>query len=47
MEKREEDRNEIEKKVLANTEELVLPGIERLKNTKLSREQKEFYTMHM
>lgn len=36
---REEDKGELEEKVLANVSELVLPYIEKLKNTRLNPEQ--------
>ncbi len=39
IEKRDEDRIALEHKVLSNVSELVLPGIERLKKTKLSSVQ--------
>ena len=41
MEKREEDRAELEEKISANVEELILPSITRLKQTRLTERQKE------
>jgi DNA-binding response OmpR family regulator len=41
MEKRDEDRTELENQLLANVEELILPSIDRLKDTKLAKRQKD------
>lgn len=41
MEKREEDRTELGKKIMANVDELILPSIARLKQTRLTERQKE------
>jgi PAS domain S-box-containing protein len=42
LKKREEDKTELEEKVLANMKELVEPYIEELNNTRLSSDQKIF-----
>jgi DNA-binding NarL/FixJ family response regulator len=41
MDKRDEDRTELENQIMVNVEELILPSIDRLKNTQLSPKQKE------
>ena len=41
MDKRDDDRIELEHQVMANVEELILPSIERLKQTNLNKQQKE------
>lgn len=41
MDKRDEDRIELENQIIVNAEELILPSIENLKKTKLSAKQKE------
>ncbi len=42
LEKRDEDRKELEEKVLTNVKEMVLPYVTRLKNTGLDDRQKAF-----
>ena len=39
LKRREEDKNDLEEKILANVKELVLPYIEKLKNSRLRSEQ--------
>ena len=41
MDQRDEDRIDLEHQVMANAEELILPSIERLKQTNLNKQQKE------
>ena len=41
MDQRDEDRIALEHQVMANVEELILPSIERLKQTNLNKRQKE------
>jgi DNA-binding NarL/FixJ family response regulator len=41
MDQRDEDRIDLEHQVMANVEELILPSIERLKQTNLNKQQKE------
>lgn len=41
IEKRDEDRKALEKKVLANASELVLPSLDRLKKTSLTNNQRQ------
>lgn len=41
MDQRDEDRIDLEHQVMANAEELILPSIERLKQTNLKKQQKE------
>jgi DNA-binding response OmpR family regulator/DNA-binding CsgD family transcriptional regulator len=41
MDKRDDDRIDLEHQVMANVEELILPSIERLKQTNLKKQQKE------
>jgi DNA-binding NarL/FixJ family response regulator len=41
MDQRDEDRIALEHRVMANVEELILPSIERLKQTNLNKHQKE------
>ena len=41
MDQRDEDRIALEHQVMANVEELILPSIERLKQTNLNKQQKE------
>lgn len=41
MDKRDEDRRELENQVMVNTVELILPSIEQLKETRLNTQQKE------
>jgi DNA-binding CsgD family transcriptional regulator len=42
LKKRDEDRTELEEKVLSNVKELVLPYLEKLKRTELNQRQKTF-----
>jgi DNA-binding CsgD family transcriptional regulator len=42
LKKRDEDRTELEEKVLSNVKELVLPYLEKLKRTGLDQRQKTF-----
>ena len=42
LEKRDEDKRELEEKVMTNVKELVLPYVTKLKNTKLSDRQEVF-----
>jgi PAS domain S-box-containing protein len=39
LKRREEDKNDLEEKILANVKELVLPYVEKLKNTRLRSDQ--------
>ncbi|MEJ2363744.1 MAG: PAS domain S-box protein [Deltaproteobacteria bacterium] len=40
LKRREEDKNDLEEKILANVKELVLPYVEKLKNSRLRSDQK-------
>jgi hypothetical protein len=42
LKKREEDKTELEEKVLSNAKDLVLPYLEKLKNTSLDANQKVY-----
>jgi len=45
LKKREEDKTELEEKVLANMKELVEPYLEELKNSRLNPDQKSYLTI--
>ena len=45
LKKREEDKNHLEERVLANVNEMVIPYMEKLKNTHLSSEQNAYLSI--
>jgi PAS domain S-box-containing protein len=45
LKRREEDKNDLEEKILANVKELVLPYFEKLKNTRLRSDQMTLVTI--